>query len=325
MMYTVGIDLGGTNIKAGLVDETGRIVYKESVKTHAERDAAAIVKDMGQLALRVIANAGVADGPVQAVGIGSPGTPSNTAGILVYSSNLPFRNAPIRQDIRQIIDLPVYIENDANVAALAESAFGAARGSRHSVTITLGTGVGGGIIINRRIYSGFNGAGGEIGHMVIHTDGEPCPCGRRGCLESYASATALARETERAARMCPGSLLNRLIAENNGRADGRTAFRGMRQGDLAAAGVVDRYIQNLAEGLANIVNCLMPEVMVIGGGVCNEGDALLLPVRERVASLIYPAVGVPMPEIRLAELGNNAGIVGAAMLAVTSLEDGLPG
>jgi glucokinase len=325
MEYMIGIDLGGTNIKAGLVDAQGHILYKDSVKTLVERGTTAIITDMGKLALKVIAASGVSPAAVRGIGIGSPGTPNNVAGGLVYACNLPFRNAPVRQQIRQIIDLPVFIENDANVAALAECAFGAARGTRHSVTITLGTGVGGGVIINQRIYSGFNGAGAEIGHMVIQAGGEPCTCGRRGCFESYASASAIVRETKQAASINPASALNRLIAENGGKADGRTAFQGMRMGDAAATAVVNQYIEYLAEGLANVVNIFMPEVVAIGGGVCNEGDALLLPVRERVKVKTYPSEGVAMPEIRLAELGNDAGIVGAAMLAVTSLEDGLAG
>jgi glucokinase len=325
MKYTVGIDLGGTNIKAGLVDEEGLILRRESIKTRAERGMMEIIHDMGLLAKKVVADSRVPAADVLAVGIGSPGTPNNEKGLLVYANNLPFINAPLRQEIRKIIDLPVYIENDANVAALAESAFGAARGTRYSVTITLGTGVGGGVIINRRIYSGFNEAAAEIGHMVLQVGGELCTCGRRGCFEVYCSASAIIRETQRAAQAHPESGLQRIIAENGGHVDGRTAFQAMRQGDAVAAAVVDNYIEYLAEGLANVINGYMPEVIAIGGGVCNEGDSLLVPVSERAIGKAYLGEGVPVPKIRLAELGNNAGIVGAAMLAVTSLEDHLPG
>jgi glucokinase len=325
MKYTIGIDLGGTNIKAGIVDEDGVIVCRESIKTQAGRPMLEIIRDMGLLALKVIEASGVPPEDVLAIGIGSPGTPDNTAGILVYANNLPFNKAPLRQEIRKVIDLPVYIDNDANVAALAESAFGAAKGTRHSVTITLGTGVGSGVVINRRIYSGFNGAAAEIGHMVIRVGGVPCTCGRDGCFESYCSATGLARETEAAAMNHPESVLGRLIARNGGRADGRTAFEGRRMGDTASAAVVENYINDLSEGLANVINCFMPEVIAIGGGVCNEGDELLIPVRERAIAKSYLGEGVPVPDIRLAVLGNNAGIVGAAMMAVTCLEDRLPG
>ncbi|MDW7655697.1 MAG: ROK family protein [Bacillota bacterium] len=325
MKYYVGIDLGGTNIKAGVVNEQGEIISKDSIKTLTNRDQRDIIRDMALLARQVTEDAGLKEEEILAIGIGSPGTPNNVTGTLIYANNLPFLHAPMRADIRKIMDRPVYIDNDANVAALAESVAGVARGTSHSVTITLGTGVGGGVVINKRIYSGFNNAGCEIGHIVVKSGGEPCTCGRNGCFESYASATGLIRETERAAREHPESLLNTLIAENGGQADGRTAFIGMRRGDLASAAVVDTYIEMLAEGLANVINGYMPEVIAIGGGVCNEGDALLVPVREKAIERAYLGEGVPQPKILLAEMGNNAGIVGAAMMAANCLEDGLAG
>lgn len=325
MKYYVGIDLGGTNIKAGVVNEQGEIIHKNRIKTRAEREQLAIIRDMGLLALQVIEEAGLKVQDVLAVGIGSPGTPNNETGLLVYANNLPFHQAPMRSEIHKMIDLPVYIDNDANVAALAESVAGGSKGSSHSVAITLGTGVGGGVIINKRIYSGFNHAGCEIGHILVKAGGEPCTCGRLGCFESYASATAIIRETERAAREHPESILSSLIAENGGAADGRTAFEGMRRGDAAAKAVVDDYILMLSEGLANVINGYMPEVIVVGGGVCNEGDALLDPVRQLALSKAYLGEGVPQPRIRLAEMGNDAGIVGAAMMASNCLEDGLAG
>lgn len=325
MSYYVGIDLGGTNIKAGVVNEKGEIISKNRIKTHAERDQLAIINDMGLLAIQVIQEAGIKQEDVLAIGIGSPGTPNNKTGVLVYANNLPFSMAPMRTEIRKLIDLPVYIDNDANVAALAECVAGGSKGSQDSVAITLGTGVGGGVIINKRIYSGFNNAGCEIGHIVLKVGGEPCTCGRKGCFESYASATAIIRETERAAQAHPESVLHTLIAENGGQADGRTAFEGMRRGDAAASAVVDDYIEMLSEGLANVINGYMPEVVVIGGGVCNEGDSLLAPVREKALAKAYLGQGVPKPKIRLAEMGNDAGIVGAAMMASNCLEDGLAG
>lgn len=325
MQYYVGIDLGGTNIKAGVVDANGRIVKKSSIKTHADRDQLEIARDMGLMALRVTNEAGLKPEDIKAIGIGSPGTPDNVNGILIYANNLPFHMLPLRREIREVLNKPVYIDNDANVAALAESVAGGAKGTRHSVTITLGTGVGGGVVINNRIYSGFNNAGCEIGHTVVQVGGPACTCGRKGCFEVFASATGLARETEDAANANPDSVLNRLIRENGGRADGRTAFIGMREGDQAAAAVVDFYLEMLAEGLANMINSYMPEVILIGGGVCNEGDALLLPVRQRALEKAYLSDNVPKPRIELAQMGNDAGIVGAAMMGMNCLKDGLPG
>lgn len=321
----IGIDLGGTNIKAGVVDQGGKILCKHSVKTGAKRSMEEIVRDMGQLALDVAAQSGLRDEDILAVGIGSPGTPNNQKGTLVYSSNLPFRDAPLRAIVGEMIQKPVYIENDANCAAMAESVAGAAKEVAHSVTVTLGTGVGAGIIINRRIYSGFNQAGSEFGHAVIVVDGVPCGCGRKGCFESYASATGLIRMTKEAAEAHKDSKINQVIADNNGKVNAKIAFQAMRLGDEVAANVVEQYLEYLSEGLANVINALMPEILVVGGGVCNEGDALLLPVREKVRAKTYYGPGVPKTTIKLAEMGNDAGIIGAAMMAKSCVDDNLPG
>jgi|LSQX01.1.fsa_nt_gb glucokinase len=325
MRFVVGIDLGGTNIKAGLVDESGRLLRKKRTKTQTDGTQDAIVQDMALLARSLMDEENISDDQVIAVGVGAPGTPDNAGGNLIYANNLPFRNVPIRSIMRKFLDRPTFVDNDANVAALAESVAGAARNTSHSVTLTLGTGVGGGVVIHKQIYSGFNHAGCEIGHMVIRSGGESCTCGRRGCFEAYASATALIRETERAARAKPTSLLNQLIADNGGHADGRTAFIGMRQGDQAAQFVVDDYTSMIAEGLANVINLYMPEVIALGGGVCHEGEDLLRPVREKAIARAYLGIGVPEPRIVLAELGNDAGMIGAAMMAVSCLEQGLEG
>ena len=324
MAYYVGIDLGGTNIKAGVVDSEGNLINKLSIKTHAERTMEEIIHDMGQLAADCIKDAGMEVSDIEAIGIGSPGTPDNKAGVLVYSSNLPFNMAPMRKLIRDVIDLPVYIDNDANCAAMAEAIAGAAKGTKDSVTITLGTGVGAGVIVNGRIYSGFNQAGSEFGHTVLVSGGIQCGCGRKGCFVQYASASALARMTEEAAKANPDSVMNRLL-EETGHSNARIAFNAMREGDEAAKGVIDEYTDYLADGLANAINTFMPEVLVVGGGVCNEGDPLLIPMREKTMSRPYFGPGVPKTEIRLAQMGNDAGIVGAAMMGMTCVMDGKNG
>ena len=324
MAYYVGIDLGGTNIKAGVVDSEGKLLNKLSIKTHAERSMEEIIHDMGTLAKDAIADAGLEVADVEAIGIGSPGTPDNKEGLLVYSSNLPFNNAPMRKLIREVIDLPVYIDNDANCAAMAEAVAGAAKGTKDSVTITLGTGVGAGVIVNGRIYSGFNQAGSEFGHTVLVSGGIQCKCGRKGCFEQYASATALARMTEEAAKANPDSVMNRLI-EETGHSNAKIAFVAQREGDKVADEVIDKYTDYLADGLANAINTFMPEVLVVGGGVCNEGDPLLIPMREKTMSRPYFGPGVPKTEVRLAQMGNDAGIVGAAMMGMTCAIDGKNG
>ncbi|MCQ2533484.1 MAG: ROK family protein [Clostridia bacterium] len=324
MEYYVGIDLGGTNIKAGVVTDTGEMINKKSIKTNAERPMEAIINDMGTLAKSVIEDAKLNLKDIKAIGIGSPGTPDNKEGILVYSNNLPFNMAPMRKLIREVVDLPVYIDNDANCAGMAEAVAGAAKGVKNSVTITLGTGIGAGVIVNGRIYSGFNQAGSEFGHTVLVSGGEPCSCGRKGCFEKYGSATALGRLTKEAADKNPDSKLNDVI-KSEGKINAKIAFKAMRMGDEVAKEVVETYTDYLADGLANVINAFMPEVLVIGGGVCNEGDPLLIPLQEKTMSRPYFGPGVKKTVIKLAEMGNDAGIVGAAMMGKSCYDDGIQG
>ncbi len=324
MAYYVGIDLGGTNIKAGIVTEEGKMLNKQSIKTHAERPMEEIIKDMGELTLKVIEEAGLKVADVTAIGIGSPGTPDNKAGALVYANNLPFNMAPMRRLIREVVDLPVYIDNDANCAGMAEAVAGAAKGIKDSVTITLGTGIGAGVIIGGRIYSGFNQAGSEFGHTVLVSGGLQCSCGRKGCFEKYGSASALVRMTKEAAEANPDSELNKVI-EEEGKINAKIAFIAMRRGDKVAAQVIDEYTDYLADGLANAINTFMPEVLVVGGGVCNEGDPLLVPLQEKTMSRPYFGPGVRKTQIKLAEMGNDAGIVGAAMMGKACADDKIDG
>ena len=324
MGYYCGIDLGGTNIKAGIVDGEGKLLNKLSIKTRAERSMEEIIHDMGQLAVDAIKDAGLKVKDIECIGIGSPGTPDNDEGLLVYSSNLPFNKAPMRKLIRDVVDLPVYIDNDANCAAMAEAVAGAGKGAKDSVTITLGTGVGAGVIVNGRIFSGFNQAGSEFGHTVLVSGGVQCGCGRKGCFEQYASASALARMTREAAEANPDSLLNK-VKEQEGEWNARIAFIAMREGDEVAKQVVDSYTDYLSDGLANAINAFMPEVLIVGGGVCNEGDPLLIPMREKTMSRPYFGPGVPKTRIALAQMGNDAGIVGAAMMGKSCVDDGKNG
>ncbi len=333
MSYYCGIDLGGTNIKAGIVDGEGKLLNKVSIKTRAERAMEEIIHDMGQLAVDAIMgqlavdaikDAGLEVKDIEAIGIGSPGTPDNDEGLLVYSSNLPFNKAPMRKLIREVVDLPVYIDNDANCAAMAEAVAGVGKGAKDSVTITLGTGVGAGVIINGRIFSGFNQAGSEFGHTVLVSGGVQCGCGRKGCFEQYASASALARMTKEAAEANPDSLLNK-VKEDFGEWNAQIAFVAMKQGDKVAEKVIDSYTDYLADGLANAINTFMPEVLVVGGGVCGEGDPLLIPMREKTMSRPYFGPGVKKTRIELAQMGNDAGIVGAAMMGKSCVDDGKNG
>lgn len=310
-MY-LGVDLGGTNIAVGLVDENGKILHKDSIPTRAERTDVEVVTDIAKLCVKIIEET---KSEPKWIGIGAPGTMDGENGVVIYSNNINMRNTPVRKIIQEIIDLPVYIENDANCAALGEAYGGATKDADNSIMITLGTGVGGGIIINKHIYSGFNFAAGELGHTVIVVDGEPCTCGRKGCWEAYSSATALIRMTKEEALANKDSLLYTSVDGDMSKIGGRTAWDAMRAGDASGKKVVDLYIKYLAEGIANIINIFQPEILVLGGGVANEKDNLIVPLKAEVDKLIY-SKDIRQTVIKSAELGNDAGIVGAAMLGL---------
>ena len=313
MKYYIGIDLGGTNIKAGVVNENYEIVSKATTKTLLPRPAEEICADMAKVSLEAVKQAGLTLDDIESVGIGTPGTANSETGIIEYSNNLGFLNLPVVEIMQKHIDKPVYVENDANAAAYGEFVAGAAKGANDAVCITLGTGVGGGIIINGKIYSGFNFAGAEIGHTVIDPNGPECTCGRKGCFEVFSSATGLVRMTKEAMLEDKASVMWQMN-EEDGKVSARTAFNAMRAGDRAGKAVVDKYIKYLACGITNTINIFQPDILCIGGGVCNEGDPLLLPLKELVAKEVYTKNSAKNTEIVIAKLGNDAGIIGAAFL-----------
>ncbi len=313
MKYYVGIDLGGTNIVAGVVDENYNIIAKASTKTNCPRPEKEIADDMAKMAIEAVKNAKLTMDQIEWIGVGTPGIANSETGIIEYSNNLGFNNTPMVKYIQESIDKPVFIENDANAAAYGEFVAGAAKGAKNAVCITLGTGVGGGIIIDGKIYSGSNFAGAEIGHTVVEVDGAQCSCGRKGCFEAYSSATGLIRMTKEAISEHPDSIMAK-SAEEKGKVTARTSFDCMRAGDKYAKAVVDKYIKYLAAGITNTINIFQPDVLCIGGGVCNEGDPLLLPMKELVAKEVYTRNSPKNTEIVIAKLGNDAGIIGAAFL-----------
>lgn len=310
-MY-IGIDLGGTNIAAGLVDGSGQILHSDSIPTLKERHWSEIVRDMASLAERIVTESGHSLNEIIAVGIGCPGSIDKENGVVVYSNNIVMHNVPVAQEFRKYIDLPVFLENDANAAALGEYTT-CGEGIDSFVFMTLGTGVGGGIILNGKVWSGFNGAGAEIGHQTLIYNGKPCTCGRRGCLEAYASVTALIEQTKDAIDAHPESLMNTWVKEH-GKVTGRTSFECAKQGDAAAIAVRDRYIEYVAEGICSIVNVLQPEILAIGGGISREGDVLLDPIKAYFAVNDYNK-HMKKTDIRIAKLFGDAGIVGAAKAA----------
>ncbi len=265
---------------------------------------------MAKLAIKLVKEAGLEISDIKSVGIGCPGTIDNDNGVVVFSNNIVMEKYPLVAKFREHLDLPVNIENDANAAAYGEYIF-TARDKKSFVLITLGTGVGGGIIIDGKLWRGFNCAGAELGHSTIIMNGKPCTCGKKGCFEAYASVTGLIDQTREAMEKDPDTLMHKLAAEK-GKINGRTSFDAARAGDKTAIAVRDQYIRYVAEGVGNIINMLQPEVFVIGGGISREGDTLLEPLKEIVYATDYNRF-MPKTEIRIAKLFGDAGIVGAAL------------
>lgn len=311
--YRIGIDLGGTGIKAGVVDTDCEIIARAKRETRAGRPWQNIVQDMAGAALEAVEKAGLTLGDCDGVGIGIPGTIDTENGRVVFANNLGWENVPFAQEFHRYIPLPLRISNDANCAALGEVRAGAARGYDSAVLLTLGTGVGGGVVADGKLFEG--GPGGmELGHTTLIAGGVPCTCGRQGCIESYCSATALIREANAAADAHPDSLLAAMRAEKGGEMDGIIPFAAMRRGDDAARAVVEQYIHWLGEAVTNFVNIFRPEVVLLSGGICGEGEALTDPLNDYVRRNAYAGHLAPVPPVLRAKLGNDAGLIGAACL-----------
>ena len=389
-MVYIGIDLGGTSVKVGLVDENGKILAKESCPTLVERGAEPVINDMANLSLKVIEKAGYTLDDVKAIGIGLPGIQDPRTGRVPFCTNLRWFDVDVINVMKKTIDKPIFIGNDATVAGLAESVAGVSAGVSHSVFLTLGTGVGGGVVIDGKVWSGVNGVGSEIGHMITVLDGEECTCGNKGCWERYTSATAIIREARKAVEDHPessmmekcggdpekinakividgkvwsgvngvGSEIGHMItvldgeectcgnkgcweryasataiiregrkaAEKNpecaiykevngdlNAVTAKTVIDAAKAGDEVAVKVFDNYVYHLCAGLVNIINFMDPEVIVLGGGVSHAGQFLLDAIRAKLPSMIFYKT-MPYARIELAVLGNDAGIIGAAML-----------
>ena len=314
-MYNLGVDLGGTNIAVGVVNDKFEIVGRGKKKTSAPRPATEIADDIAAACRMALEDAGITLDDVSSVGIGSPGSVDPKTGVVASSNNLGFVSVPLVELVSsRLSGKKTYIENDANAAAYGEFMAGAGKGTKDFVIITLGTGVGCGIIIDSKLFTGANNAGGELGHTTIVFNGENCNCGRKGCWETYASATALIRQTKAEMVKDTDSLMWEIVGNDQNKVNGRTAFEAMRRGDRAAKQVVDKYILYLSCGVANAVNIFQPEVLCIGGGISNEGETLIAPVRKIIEFERYSKNVKKQTEIRKAELGNDAGIIGAACL-----------
>ena len=308
MRYAIGIDLGGTNIAAGVVNADYQLLGKDSIPTGAQRPWPEIVADMAALASRLVADLKLDPADFAGIGVGSPGTCNSETGEVVYSNNIRWDHVPLCAELTRLTGYPARISNDANCAALGEVVAGAARGCKDAVLLTLGTGVGSGIVIGGEIIEGVASAGAELGHTTLIAGGEPCTCGRKGCVECYVSATALIRMGKKAAK--PGSLL---CKEN---LNARDIYDARDAGDRTAAEVVKEYETYLGEAAVNVTNALRPEVLLIGGGVSGQGEKLTGPLNDYVKAHCFGGASNFVTRVAAASLGNLAGIIGAAALCL---------
>lgn len=312
MKYRLGVDLGGTGIKAGVVDESFHIVQKHSLATGASRSFEEVVFDIARAAHETAELAGlsVADFPV--VGVGSPSCINPNTGRLVFSNNTSWKNVPLRQELEKHLPVPVLIGNDANCAVVGESVAGAAQGYSDVLMFTLGTGVGGGVILDGKLYCGADGMGTELGHTQFIHGGEHCTCGIDGCFEAYASVTALIRDAKHAMEKHPESALHG--ASQGEGVTGRAVFDCAKAGDETALALVERYAGYVAAGIGSLVNVFRPQVVLIGGGVSSAGSFLLDRIQADIAKYVFASDVIGVPPILPAKLGNDAGIIGAAYL-----------
>ena len=308
-MYRIGIDLGGTTIAVGIVDEANCIVASATTPTRASLGPEQVADDIVQCIMNGLTLSGIEPEECLGIGIGSPGTCDCAAGIVRNAHNLGWENVPVCEMLRSRLNLPVYLANDADCAALGELTAGAAQGRCSALLITLGTGVGGGFVADGSIWSGHRGLGGEFGHMCICMDGALCTCGEHGCWEAYASASALVKQAAAAAESHPESVLNQCAP-----LDGKAIYAAASAGDPAAVAVTENYARYVAIGLVNLVNALYPEIILLSGGIAGAGSALLNPVQDYVNQHFFQRGTAILPEIQIAACGDKAGVIGAAAL-----------
>lgn len=313
-MYYIGVDLGGTSIAFGIVKEDGEIIHQDRIPTRFKDGYQAVIDDIADTCKKMLMHENIQEDEIISIGIGAPGTIDSAKGIVLYANNLEFENVNFREGLNKYFKQPIYIDNDANCAAFGESISGAAKNYNNSITVTLGTGFGSGIIIDKKIYKGTFGGAGEIGHHVMVVDGIPCNCGRNGCVESYCTANALIRDTKEAVSKNKDSLILEMANNDFDSINAKNVFDAYNLKDAVAIELVKNYVKYLGEALANTINIFQPDIIVMGGGVSEAGDSLLIPLREQVSKKTYGGASNYKTKIEGASLGNKAGIVGAAFL-----------
>jgi len=313
--YYLGIDLGGTDIKVGVINDEYKIVAKHVIPTLSDRSVGEVIADMAAAGKKAVEMAGLSESDIEHVGVGIPGTVNSRTNEVVFANNIGWRNVDFIPLFQKHWNIPAFLGNDADAAALAEVYAGVAKDYDNVILLTLGTGVGGGFVFDKKLFTG-NGLGTEPGHIIIIMDGEQCTCGSRGCFEAYASVTGLIRDTVMTMKKYPDSLLHKLCDNDNSKINGRMIFEALKQKDGMAEIVVERYANYLGTGIASLCNALRPQAVILGGGVCNAGEPLFEPVRKVVASLVYFTDNGGLPPIIKAELGNDAGLIGAALFGL---------
>ena len=311
-MIAIGIDIGGMSIKGAAVDSNGRVYEKFSMPFIKGEPGEETIRKLAETVKEYIAANGL-ENKIAGIGLGSPGTLDIKNGVVNYANNLGWENLHVADIFHEILPYPVRLTNDANAASLGEAKFGAGKSYDNIIMLTLGTGVGGGIIINGKLYEGNEGKGAELGHSVIVVDGEQCTCGRKGCLETYASATALIRETKKAMHANRRSLMWKICPDID-LVGGKVPFEAAKQGDKVAIDVLDNYIKYLGEGILNFCNIFRPNVVVLSGGIANAGDYLFDRVNKYIADRNYGYKMTPEVKVVPAELGYDSGKIGAAAL-----------
>lgn len=309
-MYKVGVDLGGTNIVAGIVTEAGNILHKESIKTRKNIKPSDIVKDVYKVISKVLLHKNIQENEVSHIGIGIPGSCDYEKGLVIFTPNINLSGTNIVEKLQTYTNIPIYIENDANCATLGENFYGSAKAYNSSVTITLGTGVGVGVVLKNNLMRGSV----EAGHHIINIEGPKCGCGKKGCFESYSSATALINRAKKVATRNPTTKMLSLVGGDINNIEAKTVFDAAKQGDSFANILINSYIFYLSIGISNLINCYPINAVILGGGISNQGDYLINPLKEELKKLYFGST--LNVQLIKAELGNDAGIVGAALLGI---------
>lgn len=310
----VGIDLGGTAVKIGILNAAYEILAQTSIPTNAGRPYEEVIADMGKTAVSLLAGNGFEVSDCAGAGVGSPGTIDSKNGVVLYSNNIRWDNVPLAKELQKYLPVPVYVQNDANCAALGEVLCGAAKGCQNAVFLTLGTGVGGGIVINGKIFEGGHPGGAELGHVKCGSQRRRCTCGRYDCLEAYASATALINDAKQMASEHPDSMLWSLCGQDLDKMDAKMPFDAADAGDHCGRILVDSYIQYLADGITDLANIFRPDRIVLGGGVCAQGEKLTEPLNQYLRANCFGNTVAYVPIVVVAKTGNQAGMIGAAGL-----------